>query len=94
MNPTQAAEILMDAMMRNDEPLINRILLYTQHMVEIAPEVRTKTGLFKHALRCNQCFHFNMTTGAWLKVEKLWQASEEAEGDQYPWHNDWIMIRN
>ena len=94
MNPTQVAEILMSAVLSGDEDLLHRILRYARHMVEVAPHIDTNDALFMHTLRCNQCFQFNMTTGAWLPIERLWQASEDTKGDQHPGHNNWITIRN
>ena len=96
MDPTQCAEVMLRALMKGDDDLIKATMHYAKHMFEMScdNEWKTEFDILRHSLRCSLCVSFNMKTGAWMEIEKVWKASEEQGDSLHPWRHDWIMIKN
>lgn len=96
MDPTQCAEVILKALMKGDEDLLRSTMRYAKHMFEMsqANEWKTEFDIFNHSLSCALCFSFNMKTGTWMNIEKVWKASEEQGERHHPWKEDWLLLKN
>jgi hypothetical protein len=94
MDPVTTARILMGALVKGDEKLVESCMAFAKHMVEVAPQFDSDSAVFQHSLRCNMCFSFSIQAGTMMPLEKVWAASEEHGGTDQPWANNWSEIKN
>lgn len=79
MNPTQTATVLMRALMKGDNALVEQCIKYTTHMVEVSSKCESYKDLQTHSIRCGFCFKFQMRSGGLIPIAEYWKVLEIEE---------------